>query len=315
MLASVVIPSYNRPSLVLRTVRSVVIQNVSAGDFEVIVVDDHSDPPVTEAFRGWRLPDRVRVIRCEQNMGRAGARNVGIQAARGDILVMLDDDIEVVPSFLEAHLTVHGAHERAVVLGKVLAAPELGRSAFFRYLDSRGPEKIRRGRPVPSKYFVTGNSSVQRSVFDEMGSFDEAFNVYGGEDTELGIRLGKAGFEFRYAPEALGYHLEIVDIDRLCERLVAYGREALPRMVVQHPELKSLLSLDVLDPPDWGSEPVGRSLKRLLFQAMLKPGTFRFARRLADANMPGRVLYPVFDYLRAYSYMTGYLEGLERGEG
>jgi GT2 family glycosyltransferase len=314
MRASVVIPSFNRPELVVRTVRSLVVQTVPQTDYEVIVVDDHSDPPVTEAFAGHRIPRMVRIIRCEENRGRAGARNVGLRAASADVIVMLDDDMEVVPGFLEAHLHLHRIHPRAVVLGKIAAAPELGRDPFLRYLDSRGPEKVPAGAPVPSKYFVTGNCSLPLTALDEVGGFDEGFTFYGGEDTELGIRLGKAGFEILYEPAALAHHMDVAGIDRLCERLGAYGREALPEMVRRHPELKSLLSLDVLDPPRWGRESPLASLRRALFQASLRPGAFRFARALAGARFAGRALYPVYDYLRAYSYMTAYRDAVERGE-
>ncbi len=309
MRISVIVPSYNRPELIVRTVRGLVVQSLPLTEYEVLVVDDHSDPPVTDAFHGHRLPRSVKIIRGEENRGRAGARNMGIRAAMGEVVVMLDDDMEVVPEFLEAHLGVHDAHEKTVVLGKIVAAPELGNHPFLRYLDSRWPEKVPPGKPVPSRYFVTGNSSVRRGALDEVGGFDESFSLYGGEDTELGIRLGKAGFSFRYEPLALAHHLEVADIDRLCERLAAYGRDALPRMVERHPELRTLLSLDILDPPGWGSGSPGTSLKRALFQASLRRGGFRIARSLARITALGPALYPVYDYLRAYSYMTGYLEG------
>lgn len=315
MLASVVIPSRDRPDLVVRTVRSVVRPGALKGrEYEVIIVDDHSEPPVAEAFRGARLPGPVKIVRCEENRGRAGARNVGIRAARGEVVVMLDDDMEVAPSFLEAHLAAHESNPRAVVLGRIVAAPELGRHPLLHYLDSRGPEKVPRGRPIPMKYFLTGNASVRRAALDEVGLFDEEFSLYGGEDTELGMRLGRAGLTFLYVPEALAHHLHVVDLDHLCRRLVAYGREALPRMVDRHPELRSLLQLDILDPPRWGQESLARSLKRVVFQVTLKPGTYRLARAVADWTFLGRMLYPVYDYLRAYSYMSGYLEGVRKGE-
>ncbi len=314
MRVSVIVPSFNRPDLIVRTVRGLIVQSLPLDEYEVLVVDDHSDPPVTDAFFGHRLPRSVKIIRSDENRGRAAARNMGIQAATGRVVVMLDDDMEVVPEFLEAHLRIHDAREKAVVLGKIAAAPELGRAPFLRYLDSRGPEKIPRGEAIPAKYFVTGNVSVPRSALEKVGGFDEGFSLYGGEDTELGMRLGKAGYVFLYAPDALAHHLHIVGIDRLCERLSAYGRNGLPGMVERHPELKALLSLDILDPPRWGSEPLGSSLRRWFFQASLRPGVFRAARVLTRATPLGRALYPVYDYLRAYAYMTGYRDAAgERG--
>ncbi|MCK4548186.1 MAG: glycosyltransferase [Candidatus Eisenbacteria sp.] len=313
MLASVVIPSYNRPDLIVRTVCAVAVQTVPRGDYEVIVVDDHSEPPVSEAFHGRRLPPGVRIVRCEENLGRAGARNAGIRAARGEVVVMLDDDMEVVRHFLESHLRIHESHGKAVGMGKIVAATELGRDPFLSYLDSRGPEKVRPGQVLPSRYFVTGNSSVRRSVLEEVGLFDEEFQLYGGEDTDLGVRLGKAGCAFFYAPEALARHLHVVSLDRLCERLVAYGRHTLPRMVERHPELREQMSLDILDPPGWGRLPLAQSVRRALFQISLRPSVRRAARALTRARWLGRALYPVYDYLRAYSYMTGYLEAKEKG--
>jgi len=311
--ASVVIPSHNRPDLVVRTVRSAVSQTVPRSVFEVLVVDDGSTPPVTEAFRGGRLPEGVRILRSEENVGRAAARNLGIRAARGEVVIMLDDDIEVVPGLVAAHLEVHASNPRAVALGKILVARELGRDPYHRYLDTRGVEKVRPGDVIPSRYFVTGNSSVPKAGMDEVGLFDESFSLYGGEDTDLGLRLGKAGYEFRYAGDAVGYHLDVVDIDRTCRRLAAYGREALPRVVARHPELKTELALDILDPPRWGREAAVRSLRRALFQASLRPRVFRLARGLARMGFLGKALFPVYDYLRAYSYMTGYAEAV-RGE-
>jgi GT2 family glycosyltransferase len=311
--ASIIIPSYNRPDLIVRTARSVAVQTVPRGEYEVIVVDDHSTPPVSEAFHGRQLPPGVRIVRCEENLGRAAARNVGVRAARGDVVVMLDDDMEVVRHFLEAHLREHERNPDAVVLGKIEAAPELGGHPFLRYLNSRGPEKVPDGQPVPSKYFVTGNSSVRRSRLEKVGLFDEEFHLYGGEDTELGIRLGKAGCVFLYAPDALAHHLHVVNLDQLCERLEAYGEHALPGMLEKHPELKELLSLDILDPPRWGQEAPARSFRRALFQATLRPASYRLARSLARVTWLGRMLYPVYDYLRAYSYMTGFLKVTTQG--
>jgi len=96
---SIVLPTYNRPEMLRRAISSVCRQTFP--DFELIVVDDGSLMSCCSA-----LPDprdaRIQLIRNPYNMGVAGARNVGIEAARGTYISFLDDDDEYRSSFLSS---------------------------------------------------------------------------------------------------------------------------------------------------------------------------------------------------------------------
>ncbi len=102
-LVSVVIPAYNAGAFIDQSVGSALAQ--SAGDLEVIVVNDGSTDDTADHFRTWNDP-RLRVI-TQANLGLASALNAGIQASRGTYIAFLDADDLWLPSKLERHIQVH----------------------------------------------------------------------------------------------------------------------------------------------------------------------------------------------------------------
>src|SRR5437867_926138 len=98
---SVIIPTHNRANELADTLACLKRQSLAAAEYEIIVVDDGSSPPV-------RLPEdkenpSCSVVRLE-GVERSAARNAGAAAAKGRLLVFVDDDISVGADFLEAHL-------------------------------------------------------------------------------------------------------------------------------------------------------------------------------------------------------------------
>jgi glycosyltransferase involved in cell wall biosynthesis len=94
---SIVIPAYNRESEIVRAVNSCLVQ--SFADFEVVVVDDGSTDGTAAAVEGIQDP-RIVLIRHEQNKGVCSARNTGIEYSRGEWVIYLDSDDELVPGIL-----------------------------------------------------------------------------------------------------------------------------------------------------------------------------------------------------------------------
>ena len=100
---SVIIPTYGRRHILPRTIASVLAQDES--DFELIVVDDCS-PDDTQAYLASLTDPRIRTIVPARNGGTAAARNVGLEAARADVVALLDDDDEYLPRRLSAPLAI-----------------------------------------------------------------------------------------------------------------------------------------------------------------------------------------------------------------
>jgi glycosyltransferase involved in cell wall biosynthesis len=93
-LVTVVIPTRNRPLLVLRAVGTALNQTYST--LEVVVVIDGPDDDTVEALRGVTDP-RLRFVALSENVGGSEARNVGVRESRGDWIAFLDDDDEWLP--------------------------------------------------------------------------------------------------------------------------------------------------------------------------------------------------------------------------
>ncbi|RXT13988.1 glycosyltransferase family 2 protein [Ammoniphilus sp. CFH 90114] len=113
---SIVIPSYNRYPLNKLTLYALSKQDYDLSKFEVLLIDDASTDR-TPKLKETTLPYPFQYIRNPRNLGLAPSRNVGIQHARGEIIVFLDAEVIVDPNFVRLHFNNHQTHERAVVTG------------------------------------------------------------------------------------------------------------------------------------------------------------------------------------------------------
>lgn len=307
---SVVVPAYGRRDLVEVTLRSLAAQR-EAPPFEVLVVDDGADPELPAWARGLALPLDLRVLRHEVNRGRAAARNTGIAAARGRVVVFLDSDMRVVPGFLAAHAAAHDVDD-AVALGHIVTAPEIRHDAWVRYTDSRGVHKVARGASIPARYFMTGNSSVAAALLARAGGFDEDFREYGGEDTEMGYRLEACGGRFRHAPGAVSEHLDQHGVLATAMRLRRYGETMLPLLVRKVPRAREELRLDLVEEPRPG-DPPGRAMRKRLLRLVARRPVWEGVARVGAA-LPGFVRADaLFDFVRAAAYLEGYRRSREGG--
>lgn len=191
--ASVIIPTYNRKDILAKTLSAITHQSVTQTDYEVVLVDDGSTDGTGELVQA-QFPT-VRYI-YQSNQGRARARNTGIRAAEGEVIIFIDSDIVVNPAFVEAHLAGHAQSDKAIVNGLVVNTSNFDNPTSEPYKLS----------DYSRASFATGNSSVRKKYLEIAGLFDEDFNQYGWEDLELGHRLLDLGLKKIKAPEAVGYH-------------------------------------------------------------------------------------------------------------
>jgi len=143
-LVSVIIPTYQRPGLVQRAVRSVLAQSVT--DIEVIVVVDGRDEETCRALEA--IGDaRVVVHVPEHHLGNAGARNAGVERARADWVAFLDDDDAWLPRKLERQLPVATAATGALPIVSCRVRVRLGQSSAI------WPRRLPRDGEDWSEYF------------------------------------------------------------------------------------------------------------------------------------------------------------------
>jgi serine acetyltransferase/GT2 family glycosyltransferase len=204
---TVIVPTCNRPESLARLLAQLDAQTLAGDRFEVAVVDDGSDSDVVAGLTADHGYD-LHVVR-QKRAGSAAARQRGVERASGEVLVFVDDDMEVPPGFLEAHLASHGADDRIVVLGHVRPGtdprtlPLLERYRLG-YTDKLA-EDVQAGRQrLTSAHVYTGNMSLRRALLDEAGGFDTELALI--HDVELAIRLEQVGARFVVSPDAWSVH-------------------------------------------------------------------------------------------------------------
>lgn len=294
---SVVIPTYNRLDTLAHVVPTLLAQDLPRDRFELLVCDSNSSDGTAEYLAGVRTDyPNVRHLPGPYG-GRAAARNAGIQAARGDVVMFNDSDILASPDLLSRHLERHRARRGIAVVGWEVQVKNL--EDYARKRD-RPAERGRLHPPARTRlswlYFLTGNASVRRDDLLRVGSFDESFTGYGHEDLELGYRLQQAGLEIVYEPRAVNYHCQDVAHDDQKEKMKLAGRSTV-RFYRKHPDFAVKLNL--------GMTPVSLGLHAMLTRAPYLLGYFD--------ERAGRSKF-ARDLVQQYYYVSGIKEALASQE-
>jgi hypothetical protein len=197
MRLSVVIATKDRAAFLERAFDSLDGQR-GAPAFEVVIADNGSRDG-TRALVEARAASAAYPVAyvCVPQPNRGAARNAGIAAASGAIVVFVDDDVWLPDGFLAAHAAAHARSAApSAVSGPILNVPSYD------------------VRPAPTwanysgAFFCTCNVSVPRDALLAVGGFDERFDLYGWEDTELGLRLRRSGVRRRFAWDAHLRHIK-----------------------------------------------------------------------------------------------------------
>jgi GT2 family glycosyltransferase len=261
---SIVVPTYQRRDSLLRTLDSLRRQTAPADAFEVIAAVDGSTDGTAEAVRAFAAPYALSALE-GPNRGRAGAANAGIRRAAGAVVVLLDDDMEASPGFVEAHTRAHeGAARRAVVGAAPIVVPP-DAPPFVRYVADGFRKRLERlaapGYRLTFRDTYTGNFSAPREALLAVGGFDEAFRVYGHEDYELALRLEHAGVELAYSAEPLAHQHYEKSFAAFARDGIARGRTAV-LFAAKHPAIVDRIKLSEYGQWPWR----WRTLRALLLR-------------------------------------------------
>jgi GT2 family glycosyltransferase len=211
LTASIIVPTRERAGYLDVALASIAPQAAAAGA-ELLVVDDGPDP----ATRATAQRHGARYVAHSVSRGLNAARNTGIDAARGDLLVFVDDDVAVRPGWLAALLD---ADRRAEPEVGVLTGP-----IHARLEDHPLRSCGREGPPITSQdhgpadrdveHAWGANMTVRRTAIERAGRFDEARELYGDEQ-EWQDRVRAAGGRIRYVAAAALDHRRAGDDARL----------------------------------------------------------------------------------------------------
>ncbi|MCB1528201.1 MAG: glycosyltransferase family 2 protein [Hyphomicrobiaceae bacterium] len=205
---SVVIPTYNRLSRLKSVLTALERQTVPLDEFEVIVVCDGATDGTPEYLESLVTPLRFTAV-IQPNGGPASARNNGVGHATGELVLFIDDDVVADKRLVAEHLHCHDQSSKdLVVIGPMLTPDDFQMAPWVRWEQDRLAEQyesMEQGLWLPTaRQFYTGNSSLSRSAINAVGGFDARFRR--AEDVELAYRLAESGINFKFNPNAIGYH-------------------------------------------------------------------------------------------------------------
>jgi GT2 family glycosyltransferase len=237
--ATVVIPTHQRREALRAVLESLSRQSVDPSEYEVVVAVDASTDGTIEMLEGLGPPLRLRWL-SPRGRGRASACNAAVAAAEGEVTIVLDDDMRVVPEFVERHRSHHPPGSRRCVLGAVPVELEEDSPHAARHIKDRFDRHLARlsdpAHLALPRSFFTGNASLRTETMRAVGGFDESFGIYGNEDVELALRLRKAGVELGYDPEALAWQSYDKDLGGLQRDTLEKGRTTV-QLARRHPEV------------------------------------------------------------------------------
>jgi GT2 family glycosyltransferase len=225
MLVSVVVPTYNRLSSLKRLLEGIARQTYTRDQFEVIVVDDGSSDGTQDWLLSHQPTYSLRLI-LQSHAGAAAARNRGVAAASGELILFLDDDVLPAPDLIDAHVATHRSEAHAIVIGPMSPPVDWPRPIWVRWEEDKLQRQYRAmldGQwPCTARQFYTGNASMARQRFLAAGGFDTSFKR--AEDVELGYRLRDRGARFIFNHRADVRHYAWRTFESWCNTPYQYGR-------------------------------------------------------------------------------------------
>jgi glycosyltransferase involved in cell wall biosynthesis len=206
LTVSVVVATYNRAAMLPNLLRCLSNQTLPPDKFELILVDDGSREPARQVLNAHATPFATRLFE-QENSGQATARDRGVREATGDVVVVIDDDMELTSALLENHLAWHQAGYR-VVLGRIASARDIDQMPLFERFHAKQLDKLAaafiKGAQPRGTHLCTGNVSFRRLDYLNIGGFDRRLKR--SEDRELGIRLELNGATFVFGDNAITIH-------------------------------------------------------------------------------------------------------------
>jgi len=195
-LISVIIPTFNRPKMLVRAIKSVNGQTYP--NLEIIIVDDGSTSDIKSFIEKECNIIDLQVLRNTRRPGGAGSRNTGFYASKGEYIAFLDDDDEWLPQKISRQFDVFqkSTQKVGIICTHDIRIYRDTKIVHYRYLEGNMYKALCRKHIAGN----TSNPLIKRSVLEKVGLFDE--DMPAAQDTELWLRIAKQ-FDFATVNEPL----------------------------------------------------------------------------------------------------------------
>lgn len=240
MKYSIIVPVFNRPDEVGELLDSLSRQTVK--DFEVVIVEDGSQRPCKDVCDGFTGKLDIKYF-MKENSGPGQSRNYGAERASGDYLIILDSDVVLPESYLQAVSDELSQEETDAFGGPDRSHPSFTDTqkaisySMTAFLTTGG---IRGGKKKLDKFYPRSfNMGIHRDAYQALGGFSR---MRFGEDIDLSIRIFKSGYRCRLFPGAWVWHKRRTDFGKFFRQVYNSGI-ARVNLYKKYPESLKLVHL------------------------------------------------------------------------
>lgn len=285
---SVVIPTRNRPQAIERCLDALAEQTLPPGSFEVVVVDDGSEPALSLDPARWSSKFELKLIR-QKNTGPAGARQRGVAEARGEFLAFTDDDCLPTPTWLEKLVAALRENPEAMVGGSTFNGLKNDLFAETSQLILEMVYEHFNRDPANSYFFASNNIALRRDRYLASGGFDPDFDSPAAEDREFCDRWRMQRRPLVWKKDSWIEHRHAQDVFGFCRLHFRYGQGAFLYQAKRKERASGSMAADMA---------FHRSLPKMVLQKI------RDRRRLEQLTIPAAF------FLWQAMNTTGFFRGL-----
>ncbi len=206
-MLSIIIPVYNQHDMTQECINAV--RECTQGDYEFVIIDNGSEPPFKPPFTGF---NETTLIRNLSNLGFPVAINQGIRAAAGDVIILLNNDVIVTPGW--AKKLTAWLDKFSIVGSLTNYCAGIQQVAISTYEDRDGLNKEAEafaqeyeGQAVEVNWIIGFCMVFKKSLFGEIGPFDESLWPCSGEEIDFCFRARAAGYKIGIAHDVYVHHL------------------------------------------------------------------------------------------------------------
>ncbi|MFC1648894.1 glycosyltransferase [Nanoarchaeota archaeon] len=279
---SVIVPVYNGERYIEGCLNSLLNQSLTKSKYEILIIDNGSTDKTPELVRKHKVK-----LFSEKKKGAANARNKGMKAAKGNLIVFTDSDCIANKDWLKNLL--ESSKSADAIAGEVI--PYEKRTLAQKYIAKRRRSTKKSWelkRKTAPGYIRTSNFAVKRKVIKKVGFFDTRFANCGGEDDDYAWRVHWAGFKIAVNPKAKILHRDRDTLKALYKQTYRNGL-AYCNLISKYPEI-------------FGKIYIKRSALALPYNILAAPFKIIFSKK-------GERLYPLVDAMKSYYKLAGRING------
>lgn len=239
---SIVIPTYNNWDVLMECLRSLSHQSSGKTSFETIVVNDGGRDDLSESLDVLSQQPSLRYF-SQDHRGPAAARNLGINRARGDIVLFLDDDSLPTRDWLRATKEAWKKFPDFDGIGGCTLSQATDRLMCRVNTDIFNWYVRKYSFGDRCTFLSTHNAGYRKNMLSKVGLFDERFKGASGEDRDLNIKILIAGGKLRLDEKILVYHDRDLTLRSFLRKYYNYGRAA-RQLSARYLDLKRLSARD-----------------------------------------------------------------------